>query len=533
MRRTILFVVVLAAITAVTSAQVPSKYDGRLSIGLGAGLSWGVNETEPGDRALNVLLRGLAIYDLSEYIAGEFGLHYTKNSSKELGGWSDYSTTIFQPDLRLRAYISRGSIAPYVTGGLGASIFSVNDVPFNRAPDSDTSGVAFAGILGAGAQFVLNTNWALDFQIAAVAAFNDNINPVHDDKNDGYWKGQLALVYIFDDSENDSDGDGLTNDEERALGTDPYDPDTDKDGLTDGAEVRKHKTDPLKADTDGDGLTDGDEVNRHETDPLKADTDGDGLTDGAEVNTHKTNPTRADTDGDGLADGAEVNTHRTDPNNEDTDGDGLKDGEEVTTHKTNPSNPDTDNDGLKDGEEVLQYSTNPTLRDTDGDGLTDGDEVRKYNTNPKDPDTDKGSMKDGDEVAKGKDPLNPADDVDRPKPKLEMGKKIVLEGIVFETGKATIKPESEPILLGALETFTENPEVEVLITGHTDNVGRRDKNMKLSADRAESVKAWLVARGVSPGRLTTKGFGPDRPIVPNDTDENKQKNRRIEFERTK
>jgi len=81
--------------------------------------------------------------------------------------------------------------------------------------------------------------------------------------------------------------------------------------------------------------------------------------------------------------------------------------------------------------------------------------------------------------------------------------------------------------------MNENPEVEVLITGHTDNVGKRDKNMKLSADRAESVKQWMVQRGVSAARMTTKGFGPDRPIAPNDTDANKQKNRRIEFERTK
>jgi OOP family OmpA-OmpF porin len=72
-----------------------------------------------------------------------------------------------------------------------------------------------------------------------------------------------------------------------------------------------------------------------------------------------------------------------------------------------------------------------------------------------------------------------------------------------------------------------------LITGHTDNVGKRTSNMKLSQARADAVRAWLVAKGIESKRMSTMGYGPDRPIVPNDTDDNKQKNRRIEFERVK
>lgn len=522
-----------ALVISTLAATAQTKYDGRLSVGVAGGAALGVNETESKDRAWNFLGKAFGVYDLNSSLALELGVGITSLGSKEFGGYSDYKTSIIQPDLRLRYYFLRGDLNPYVGIGAGMLLFNVDSVPYNRDPESSLDGAAFAGIFSAGVHYAITNNWGLDLNISSVPSFVDDLNPAYDDKKDGYWSGTLGIVYTFDDSENDSDGDGLLNDEERRLGTDPFNPDTDGDGLKDGEEVNKYKTDPLKADTDGDGLTDGDEVNKHDTDPLKADTDGDGLTDGMEVNTHKTDPKNPDTDGDGLRDGAEVNTHKTDPTNADTDGDGLKDGPEVNTHKTNPTNPDTDGDGLKDGEEVNTYSTDPTNRDTDNDRLTDGDEVRKHNTNPKDPDTDKGTMKDGDEVAKGKNPLNPADDVDRPKPKLELGKKIVLEGIVFETGKAMIKPESEPILQGALETLQENPEVEVLITGHTDNVGKRDKNMKLSADRAASVRQWLVDRGIPAGRLTTKGFGPDKPIAPNDTDENKQKNRRIEFERTK
>lgn len=83
----------------------------------------------------------------------------------------------------------------------------------------------------------------------------------------------------------DPDGDGLTNDQELKLGTNPNNADSDHDGLTDGEEVMTYHTDPLNSDTDGDGLTDGQEVNVYHTNPLKADTDGDGYSDGVEVKT--------------------------------------------------------------------------------------------------------------------------------------------------------------------------------------------------------------------------------------------------------
>ena len=108
----------------------------------------------------------------------------------------------------------------------------------------------------------------------------------------------------------DSDGDGLDNDqeipiEEGGTGTDPNNPDTDGDGLFDGFEV-EIGTDPLNPDTDGDGLSDGEEVlNDPKTDPLKADTDDDGLDDGDEINL-KTDPLNPDSDADGVKDGPEV-----------------------------------------------------------------------------------------------------------------------------------------------------------------------------------------------------------------------------------
>lgn len=133
----------------------------------------------------------------------------------------------------------------------------------------------------------------------------------------------------------DIDEDGLTKEQEDALGSDFAASDSDGDGLSDGDEVNTHNTSPTQADTDSDGLSDGDEVNVHSTNPNLSDSDGDGLIDGDEVNVHNTNPNLSDSDGDGLGDGDEVNMHNTDPNNADSDGDGINDGDEIN----NGSNP--------------------------------------------------------------------------------------------------------------------------------------------------------------------------------------------------
>lgn len=155
----------------------------------------------------------------------------------------------------------------------------------------------------------------------------------------------------------DSDGDGLTDSQEAQLGTDPNDPDTDGDELSDGDEVNVHGTDPLDFDTDGDLLFDGSEIAAG-SDPLNPDSDGDGLTDGEEVHVRGTDPTDPDTDGDGLTDREEVQDELTNPLNPDTDGDGLQDGAEVSTHNTSPLAADSDFGGINDGVEV-RIGTDP------------------------------------------------------------------------------------------------------------------------------------------------------------------------------
>ncbi len=357
---------------------------------------------------------------------------------------------------------------------------------------------------------------------------NADLNSLSNKKHDGFYNFLIGLTFTIGSNENaDSDKDGLTNKVEEELGTDPENPDTDGDGLKDGAEVNQYKTDPLNMDSDADGLNDGAEVNQYKTDPLNTDSDGDGLKDGAEVNQYKTDPLNTDSDGDGLSDGAEVNQYKTDPLKADTDGDGLSDGAEVQ-YKSDLLKMDSDGDGLSDGAEVNQYKTDPAKEDTDGDGLSDGDEVNKYKTNPVKSDTDGGGMADGAEVKMGTNPSDSKDDVTSTII-LEKGKKVILRGVNFETNKATLTRNSESILEEAYKALIANPNVQVEISGHTDSVGGDAYNQDLSLRRAQAVKNWLVQRGIASNRMKTIGKGEMEPVADNNTADGRAENRRIEF----
>ncbi len=107
--------------------------------------------------------------------------------------------------------------------------------------------------------------------------------------------------------------------------------------------------------------------------------------------------------------------------------------------------------------------------------------------------------------------------------------KKALNGIQFETGKATIKKTSYKILDDVVNVMNENPTYKLFIGGHTDNVGNADKNLKLSDDRAAAVKAYLVNHGVDEARMKSKGFGQEKPVADNKTAKGRAENRRVEF----
>jgi outer membrane protein OmpA-like peptidoglycan-associated protein len=108
-------------------------------------------------------------------------------------------------------------------------------------------------------------------------------------------------------------------------------------------------------------------------------------------------------------------------------------------------------------------------------------------------------------------------------------KAIVLRNIYFDYDKATLRPESIEELERVLRFLQENTTLRVEISGHTDSDGSELYNLRLSQARAQAVVDYLVSRGISPDRLVARGYGESRPVAPNDTPENKQKNRRTEL----
>jgi outer membrane protein OmpA-like peptidoglycan-associated protein len=156
----------------------------------------------------------------------------------------------------------------------------------------------------------------------------------------------------------------------------------------------------------------------------------------------------------------------------------------------------------------------------------------KTNGCPPDPDRDKDGIPNDQDAC----PDTPGPHNDDPKKNgcpqaAVVGKQIViLDQVKFATGSAKILPSSDGILNAVLTVLTSHPEItHVSVEGHTDNVGAAAMNKSLSGRRAASVVDWLVKHGIDKARLSSVGFGMERPIDSNDTPEGRQNNRRVEF----
>ena len=253
------------------------------------------------------------------------------------------------------------------------------------------------------------------------------------------------------------------------------------------------------------------------------DTDGDGIQDKYDLD-----PTHAE-DFDGFQD----NDGRPDPDN---DNDGIPD----IVDKA-PLQPE-DMDGFQDEDGVPDP-------DNDGDGIADVDD--KCPNEPEDmdgfqdedgcPDLDN----DGDGIVDAKDAcpnepetMNGYQDDDgcpdtKPIPQLEKaGAKLVMEGVNFGSGSASLTSESFAILDKVVEGLKDNPEVNIEVRGYTDSQGRASTNQQLSEKRAQTVMNYLINVGIDASRLRAVGYGEEDPIADNNTAAGRAKNRRIEFVRT-
>ena len=112
---------------------------------------------------------------------------------------------------------------------------------------------------------------------------------------------------------------------------------------------------------------------------------------------------------------------------------------------------------------------------------------------------------------------------------IEAGASIVLKNIFFGNNETKLQPESEAELNKIIVLLNENPNMKVQISGHTDNVGKKEANQLLSLNRAKSVVNYLIGKGITINRLLPKGFGDTKPVASNDTEEGKSLNRRTEI----
>ena len=117
----------------------------------------------------------------------------------------------------------------------------------------------------------------------------------------------------------------------------------------------------------------------------------------------------------------------------------------------------------------------------------------------------------------------------KPKPAPKVERTIILDDVLFDFDKSNIKPEAGAILDRLVAFMKENKDKKAALSGHTDNIGTDAYNQKLSQRRVNSVKDYVVKKGVESGRISGQGFGESKPIADNKTKEGRAKNRRVEI----
>ena len=226
----------------------------------------------------------------------------------------------------------------------------------------------------------------------------------------------------------------------------------------------------------------------------------------------------------------------------DTDGDGIVDASdacpEIAGLPEFQGCPDTDGDGIADKDDACPEVAGPKslngCPDADGDGVADKDDKCPQVKGPKEnagcpfPDTDGDGVLDKDDRCpdvKGTVANNGCPEISEEQiNKLNEYAKTIL----FNSGKATFKQQTYPVLMSISAILKEYPSANFSIEGHTDSDGKDAMNQKLSEDRAGAVKNYLIEQGIAANRLTSVGYGESKPIASNKTTAGKANNRRVE-----
>jgi len=254
-----------------------------------------------------------------------------------------------------------------------------------------------------------------------------------------------------------------------------------------------------------------------------------------------------DTDGDGIYDKddacPEVAGLEAFNGCPDSDGDGIEDAKDSCPNEAGPKElngcPDSDGDGVADKDDACPST--PGLAslagcpDADGDGVADKDDACPNEAGPAAnkgcpwPDSDGDGVLDKDdqcpEVA-GTVANNGCPEVTE-----EVQKQLndYARTILFDTGKSSIKAESTSVMVDIIQILNEYPNAKFTVEGHTDSVGSESTNQKLSESRANSVRDFLIDKGIAADRLSAIGYGEAKPIATNNTRAGRAQNRRVEI----
>jgi len=321
-------------------------------------------------------------------------------------------------------------------------------------------------------------------------------------KSNWHWGVQAGLSLLIGNRRNgDQDHDGVPDNLDKCPNT-PAGERVDANGC------------PLPKDSDGDGVPDN--LDKCPNTPAGVAVDANGCP--------------KDSDGDGVPDYQDKcpNTPSgvaVDANGcpKDSDADGVPDYQDKCPDTpagvavdVNGCPKDSDNDGVPDYKDKCPNTpagaavdVNGCPKDSDGDGVPDYLD--------KCPNTPPGAK---------------VDAVGCPALFAEPGKALVLQGVNFETGKATLLSESQVVLDKVAQSLIDNPGVNVEVGGYTDSRGSRAANLRLSQARAFTVRGYLISKGVAASRVTARGYGPENPVASNKTAAGRAANRRVELTRT-